>query len=105
MQNGNKPIESNIEGVLLSNGDFLFSSLNDVWRKMVLVTNKGVYIKHGYVRPHSAWYDVNTWRDDDHRVTYSLTNFQGRKGETHFFILAPPLSTTSITFDQTFCTI
>ena len=79
---------SNVAGVLQSNGDFLFYIDHDMWRKIVMVTNLGIFIRRGYVPQNAAnWQDVYTWRSLTRWTVYNLKNFQGSKGSDFFLVL------------------
>ena len=77
-------IGTGVQGLLLDNGDFIFSVVNSGLRKMALLTNQGLHIKGSYVEPSVAtWKDVSTWPAGDY---YTVQNFKGvEKGRCSMF--------------------
>ena len=72
-----------ISGALQSNGDFIFSFLDGSWRKMVLTSNEGLFIKYGYLpKGDISWADKNSWRQESN-TQYTVINFKGFKGNSN----------------------
>ena len=75
----------NVIGHRLDNGNFIFSWIDGVYRKMVLTQNDGTTIKAGYLgRSDSTWKNRSKWQS----TGYSISNFVGKQGQgILFFIL------------------
>ena len=77
MKVGKDEIVSNVPSVLLSNGDFIFTTFHNYYRKMVLTNNVGVKIRVGYVDPlNEDWRNHEKWKPHGYR----LSNFEGARG-------------------------
>ena len=69
---------SGLQGILMSNGNFLFSWDTD-YKKMILTTNNGTKLAGGYMRwnkvKEDSWMDTSLWTHNGDYFT--LSNFQG----------------------------
>ena len=63
-----------VQGILLSDGSFIFTWIDGDSRKMVLTENDGTHITSGFLAKHiSSWSDERTWDIG----LYEINNFQG----------------------------
>ena len=73
-------LRSGVEGVLQSNGDFIFAVTDPVNRKMIRTTNSGVTIKIGYLPVRTTtWTNSNSWINMP-KGFYQLNDFKAFKG-------------------------
>ena len=71
---------SDVEGVLQSNGDFIFAVADHVNRKMIRTTNSGVTVKIGYLPVRTTtWTNSNSWIHMP-KGFYQLNDFKAFKG-------------------------
>ena len=69
---------TDVFGVLQGYGDFIFIHDTSIYRKMVLTSNNGDFIKSGFLAlPATNWTDSSSWGTYPYRVT-NFTGFTGK---------------------------
>ena len=69
---------TDVFGVLQGNGNFIFIHDTSIYRKMVLTSNNGDFIKSGFLAlPATNWNDSSSWG----LYYYRVINFTGYPGE------------------------
>ena len=76
-----------VNGVILSNGYFIFYWFDGAYRRMVLTKNDGTVVKAGYLMiPIKVWQDYNQWTTVS-EGSYTVVNFKGGQGMLSLFLL------------------
>ena len=79
-------VSRGVNGVILSNGYFIFYWFDGAYRRMVLTKNDGTVVKAGYLMiPIKVWQDYNQWTTVS-EGSYTVVNFKGGQGTLSFFL-------------------
>ena len=72
---GGSVVDRGVKGHKMAEGDFIFHSDGDAWRRIVRTSDGGQKVKSGYLSLNDAW----RWRDPSEwksYTTYEITNFR-----------------------------
>ena len=87
------------KGHILGDGSFIFSWINDVHRKMVLVSKYGQTMQDGHVDVSSStWTNPKTWTTKS-KGFYSVSNFVPRQGKWNLRMMVCFFELTCVTRD------